>query len=294
MTPAVPDIDALWNFADPAASETRFVAATGALHAESPGWHGLLLRTQVARAQGLQRRFADAHRTLDAIDVNAPGAPPMLRVRHLLERGRVFNSSGDRASAKPCFAEAWDVASRSALDGLAVDAAHMIAIVESGNAVMEWNVKALALAESSGDPAARKWRGSLLNNIGWTHFAAGRHGEALDLFERAVVARTEAGETGRLLVARWCVARTLRALGRIADALALQQSLSAAHEAAGTTDGYVCEELAECLLESGRGTEAASWFAKAHALLSRDAWLAESEPARLERIRSLSLESAAG
>jgi len=284
----IPDIDSLWNFADPAGSEIRFHDAIGALPDDAPGWHSSLLQTQAARAQGLQRKFQEAHRTLDAIDVSRDDSPPVLRVRHLLERGRVHNSSGEPTNAKPLFVQAWDVAVGAGLDALAVDAAHMVAIVESGDAIMEWNARALDLAESSSDPAARKWRASLLNNIGWTYFGAGQYAQALAMFERAVAARQESSDTSRLRVAKWCVARALRALGRLDEALQQQDVLYAEHQAAGSKDGFVCEELAECLLALGRGQEARPWFEKAHAALSQDPWLAEKEPARIQRLKEMS------
>jgi tetratricopeptide (TPR) repeat protein len=283
-----PDIDALWNFADPAASEAKFIAAIDSLSPDAPRWHALLLQTQVARSQGLQRRFADAHRTLDAIDLSTEDCPPVLRVRHLLERGRTYNSSGEPAKAAQLFLQAWDVALRARLDALAVDAAHMVAIVETGDAVKDWNTRALDLAESSPDPAARKWRASLLNNIGWTHFGMGEHAEALAMFERALMARQESPDASRLRVARWCVARALRALGRVDEALQQQMALHAEHQVAGSKDGFVCEELAECLLALGRGEEARPWFEKAHAVLSQDPWLSEKEPARIQRLKEMS------
>ncbi|MBC7772319.1 MAG: tetratricopeptide repeat protein [Pyrinomonadaceae bacterium] len=290
MTTSPPDINALWNFADPAASEARFGAAINALAADAPQWHASVLQTQRARAQGLQGRFDDAHRTLDAIDVSSDQCPPVLRVRHLLERGRVHNSGGDPLAAKPLFVRAWELAMNAALDALAVDAAHMVAIVESGDAPMEWNNRALALAESSSDPAARKWRASLLNNSGWTHFGAGQYPEALALFERALAARQETPDTGPLRVARWCVARTLRALGRVEEAMNQQEVLHAEHQSAGTNDGFVYEELGECLLALGRREEARPWLAKAHAALSQDPWLMEKEPTRIQRLNDLSAE----
>jgi hypothetical protein len=58
----------------------------------------------------------------------------------------------------------------------------------------------------------------------------------------------------------------------------------------GESDGYVFEELGECLLLLGRPGEARLFFARAYAELSRDSWLAESEPARLERLKELGAE----
>jgi hypothetical protein len=66
-----------------------------------------------------------------------------------------------------------------------------------------------------------------------------------------------------------------------------QQALWEATQAAGDSDGFVQEELGECLLALGREEEARSWFAQAYELLSQDAWLAASEPARIARLGEL-------
>jgi hypothetical protein len=45
-------------------------------------------------------------------------------------------------------------------------------------------------------------------------------------------------------------------------------------------DGYVFEEIGECLLLLNRSEEASLYFARANTLLSQDPWLAEKEPQR--------------
>src|SRR5262249_36900215 len=151
-------------------------------------------------------------------------------------------------TARPLFVDAWELALESGEEALAVDAAHMVAIVEPQERQMEWNLRALVLAESSNDPRARKWRGSLLNNIGWTYHDAGEYERALEKFEEALQVRTEQGATSPIQIARWCIARCLRSLGRNEEALAIQQQLHAEHQADGTDDPFVQEELA--ILES--------------------------------------------
>ena len=55
----------------------------------------------------------------------------------------------------------------------------------------------------------------------------------------------------------------------------------------GEVDGYVFEELGECLLLRGEADEARSYFARAYAALSKDAWLETNEPDRLARLKQL-------
>ena len=278
----------LWNFRDPAESERRFRTllerVSGDPEAEA------VVRTQIARALGLQRRFDEAHAILDQVEAGPASRGARAAVRHGLERGRLFNSARDPDHARPHFVAALERASAVGEDALAVDAAHMLAIVETDPVLQAtWNERALALAESSADPLARRWRASLLNNQGWTRHGEGRYAEALDLFERALEARRELGEESSIRVARWCVARSLRSLGRTDEALAAQRALEADCAAAGTPDGFVFEEIGECLLALGREEEARPWLGRAYAELAKDRGLAEAEPARLERLRLAAL-----
>jgi tetratricopeptide (TPR) repeat protein len=199
-----------------------------------------ILLTQVARALGL----AGCHSDADALLAELPTDTPEVRVRVLLERGRVLNSSGDPAGARPLFDAAVEAATEAGLDFLAIDALHMAAIVAEPSEQDALNRHALALASAAADPRARQWRASLLNNMGWAAFDRGALDEALSLFEDAVVEREAQGKPGELLVARWCMARTLREMGRGPEALAIQRELTAAHRAAGTSDPYVDEEIA--------------------------------------------------
>ncbi len=277
------DLDGLWDFSDIAASEERFREAM----AESDGVAHALLRTQLARALGLQRRFAEGHLELDSIEGGLSDRHPEIRTRCELERGRLFNSEGDRVRASSRFRVALDSATGAGLDALAVDAAHMLGISETGPAAMHWTQRAIEMSQSSEDPDARKWLASLLNNLGWSQFEQGEYEQALDCFERALEARAARGDEEQTRIARWCVGRCLRAIGRWSEARAIQQELEAAYAAAGSPSGYVYEELGECALLDGGHDVAAPWFRRAYELLSRDGWLVERESERLARLKRL-------
>jgi hypothetical protein len=88
-------------------------------------------------------------------------------------------------------------------------------------------------------------------------------------------------------IAAWCVARTLRSLGRVEQALSRQMALKAEFEAIGESDGYVFEEIGECLLVLDRSEEARPFFAYAYEILSSDPWLVKREPERLARLKNL-------
>ena len=113
---------------------------------------------------------------------------------------------------------------------------------------------------------------------------------SLEVFEVGLKFREQRGQEHPILIARWCIGRTLRSLDRIDEALGAQEALLEEWTKAGEESGYVHEELGECLLASGRGAEAPPHFRKAHALLSKDDWLAEKEPERLARLAQLGSE----
>jgi tetratricopeptide (TPR) repeat protein len=288
MAAELPDFDKLWDYHDPAASEKRFrQLLSRAETSPDCSYHAQLL-TQVARAQGLQRQFDGAHATLDRVEAMLAPGMHLPRARYLLERGRVFNSAKQPDRARPLFEQAFELACAHQLDAFAIDAAHMIAIVETDPKLgLEWNLRALDLAERSSDERAQRWRASLYNNIGWTHFEQKQYDKALDLFTRAVALRQQMNQPRELRIARYCVAKTLRHMNRLDDAIAINRELIEAGNKDGQPDGYVFEEMGECLLALGRAGEARPCFRRAHELLSQDAWLVENEPERLSRLKKL-------
>jgi tetratricopeptide (TPR) repeat protein len=282
------DFDALWNYDDPATTEQQFRQLLPAAEANSDRSYHVQLLTQIARTQGLQRQFDAAHQTLNQAEKLLTDDLQTGRVRYLLERGRVFNSSGNPDQARPLFLQVWKLAQIIHEDFYAVDAAHMLAIVAPSDEQMQWNLKALVLAESSDQPRAHKWLGSLYNNIGWTYHDQQQYDKALTIFEKALHFREAQGDPSSIRIAKWCIARTLRSLGRTQEALDQQLALHAEHLADGSKDGYVNEEIGECLLALGRSDESRPYFAQAYAQLSQDAWLTENEAPRLARLKALS------
>jgi tetratricopeptide (TPR) repeat protein len=284
---AATDVDSLWDYEDPAASEARFLELLPAI---TDPQRSLQLQTQIARALGLQRKFDEAHKILDRVEHAAP-LPSLTETRYLLERGRVFNSSGSPDKARPLFHQAWGKARAANLDSYAVDAAHMIAIVEPPDSALEWNAKAIALAEESTDPRAKNWLGSLYNNVGWTWYDKAEYAKALDCFQRDLAWFVERNREPQARIARYAIGKTWRAMGRLDDALRIQQEVRREIEGRKLKpDGYVFEEIAECLHVLGRRDEAKPYFAQAYDLLSKDDWLASAEPKRLERLRQLAQE----
>jgi tetratricopeptide (TPR) repeat protein len=278
------DLESRWDYYDPAESEARF--RTMLAEARLSTHERLEVQTQIARALGLQGRFEEAKRALDGVAA-ARTRDAVVAARLHLERGRVLRSSGDAAAARPEFERALSEAERAGDEFLAVDALHMLAIIASPEDAARANLAAIARVEPSRDPRVRRWLAPLHINLGWAHFDRGELTQALAAFERAVPLYAVRGNPDDVRFARWAVARAQRSLGRCVDALPAQQALLSEHRAAGTEDGFVLEEIAECLLALGRSDEARPFFRDAARVLSRDADLVRQEPERLARLKRL-------
>jgi tetratricopeptide (TPR) repeat protein len=287
-TKSLPDFDALWDYNDPAQTEVKFRELIPvAKESGDISYHAQLL-TQIARAEGLQRKFEDAHRTLDTVEAMLTDELIVPRIRYLLERGRVHNSSNQPDTSKPFFLQAWELGLKNGEDFYAVDAAHMMGIAEPPEKQLEWAAKAMELAEKSEDERARNWLGSLYNNTGWTYHDLKEYDKALRLFQKSLKYRQEKKDEQGTRIAKWTIARTYRSLGRVEEALQLQREIEKEIEEKGIEqDGYVFEELGECLLLLEKGDDARKYFKLAYDLLSKDPWVSANEPERLERLKEL-------
>jgi tetratricopeptide (TPR) repeat protein len=263
---AAVDIDALWDYRQPAVSEERFRAAL----ASAEGDEALALRTQIARTFSLRARYAEAHAELDAIETALGGANAEVKVRWRLEKGRTLRSSGQPALARPLFAEAFRIADAARLEALAADALHMQALAHDKlDERIEWNRRTIDYAQRASHPRARAWRAAALNNIGSDLRAAGRLDDSLMAFREALAAYEGIGRPRGIHIARWQVANVLRLKGDLDAALEIQVDLDRESARAGERDAHVCDELA--LLHEARGDaeQAAAFRACAAAARSK-------------------------
>ncbi|MBK4347486.1 hypothetical protein [Lacisediminihabitans changchengi] len=83
------------------------------------------LKTQLARALGLQGRYDEAADIL--IEIEAEDAPVVV-TRILLESGRIVHSAGDPVGASNLFQQSAEIAEANGLDGLLADAQVMLAV----------------------------------------------------------------------------------------------------------------------------------------------------------------------
>jgi tetratricopeptide (TPR) repeat protein len=285
MATDLPDIDSLWNYADNAGSEARFREALKLAEAAGDDVYLAEMLTQLARAEGREGKFDDARSTLDRAEKLIQPEMTRARVRLLLERGRVFNSSGEPVRALPFFTDAFELAKTSQLSRLAVDAIHMIAIADRDpTAQIEWNLKGVALAEELKE---RGWLSALYNNLGEAYAADNDFKNALDTFRKLVALEVEKGKEPDVF-AQKDVAKMLRLLGRYDEAVKMLEPIETTLASKGEPNGYIDEEIAECLFATARRDEAIPYFARAYKLQSTDEWVVKHEAERLNRLRRLS------
>ncbi len=285
--PDLPDIDSLWNYADNAGSEARFRATLPAAEAAGDNAYLAELFTQLARAVGRQNRFEEAFAILDrAATLFLPGMWRP-RARFMLEYGRLLNSSGDPTRALPYFENAFEMASFAKLDRLTVDAVHMIAIAQSDNeSKVHWNQRGITLAVELDQP---RWLYALYNNLGEAYAANDDFENALATFRKLVALDVEKGKEPNVF-AQKDVAKMLRLLRRYKDAMAILIPMEAALRMSNSSNGYVHEEIAECLLAMGDDKGAREHFARAYDLQKADDWVQKHEAKRLKRLRELGVK----
>lgn len=285
------DFDHLWNYSDPAGTRTRFQQvledSAGSLSPDER----LQLKTQIARTWSLIGDSANAFEQLREVEAELTENTVIARIRFLLEKGRVYNSTGSADTAARYFHDAWDLALQSEQDFHTVDAAHMLALVEPPQQALGWSEEAIRIAEASDDPRVKGWLGPLYNNTGWIRHDMGDYEQALELFEKGMNWHAERQTGEGYYIARWTYARGLRSLNRVEEALTLQQALYQERvEQQLPPDGYNLEELGELHYLLGETDQAGEWFREAYRLLSQDDWLVTHEPDRLARLKKLGQE----
>jgi tetratricopeptide (TPR) repeat protein len=256
------DVAPLWNYSDPALSEQRFEQAL----VGAPVDDAFLLRTQIARTWGLRGDFARARAVLASLEAELPERSAEAKVRHALELGRTVASpahppesqtAAQRERARIDYRRAFETAKAAQLDFLAIDALHMMVMVDTGPAdQLAWNVKAIAYMEQSTQPDARKWEGSLRNNVGHANRLLGNYEEALRQFHLSLAAHEREGRAANVRIAHWMIARTLRDMKRFDEAIAIQLRLEREWAVAGEDDPYVFEELEQLYRATGDAVQA--------------------------------------
>jgi tetratricopeptide (TPR) repeat protein len=197
-------------------------------------------------------------------------------VRFGLEWGRSWASArhspealteAAKAQARTAWAEALAMAKAAQFDALAIDAVHMLVFIDTApQQQLQWNQQALTLVLGSKQPAARLWEASVRNNLGMSLHTLQRFDEALTEFRAATALRRARGQAKETLIGQWMEAWTLRSLGRIDEALAMQLQLERDWDARQEPDPYVYEELVALYQAKGDAANQAHYAARLKAV----------------------------
>jgi tetratricopeptide (TPR) repeat protein len=273
----------LWDFEDLDVSEERLRAQ---LEVEDSDAGRSEVLTQLARVEGLRGHFDTGDRLIEEAEGLAGGST-VARARIDLERGRLRRSSGHVAEALPLFASAFELAHEAGESFIAADAAHMAALAAPDDeGYRAWTRCSLELAEA--ESGARYWLGPLYNNLGWHYYEADDFGDALEAFQSALDAREqEPANEYAIQIARYAVAKTLRALERPGEGLPLLEQAAGWAEANDRPDPWIHEELAETYASLGSTSEARHHARSALELLPAADPDFTADGERAERLRRL-------
>jgi len=290
------NFDDLWNLGEPVVIETEFRKLLPQAESLKNKSIYLQILSQIALTQALQKRFDDAHKTLNNAEALLTPEYELAHVRILLERGRVFQQAAKIPEARVCLEQSFELSTKHNFDFHTINAAHMIAIVASTTTEkITWNQRALDLAAKTQDQRAQNWLGSLYNNLGQNYLEAKQFEKALAVFQKALECREKEDYAPNIRYAKWSVARALRSLGRLDEALTIQNAVLKDYDAITKsskfdmpvemftlTRGLVYEELAEIY------TAKAKVFSNlAYDDLSNNVMFKETTPERLERLKQL-------
>jgi tetratricopeptide (TPR) repeat protein len=287
-TQDLPDFDSVWDYHDPAATEERFREIAAATRESGGLGYRTELATQIARTYSLRGEFDKAHAELDAVGDDLGGAGAVARSRYLLERGRTYNSAGERERATELFLKAWELADQHGAEPHAADALHMLGISTPPEEALAWNARAMEYCEAAEDEQARRFLGPLYHNSWYSHLELGEFERALAYAEKSREFRASIDDEEGERIGRWSTFHTYRKMGRAKEALDGFTALLADYGPEGDPTGYTDEELGECLHALGKAEEARPHFASAYEALKADPWMVENESDRLARLAELS------
>lgn len=165
MTVGQRELDALWDPADLGETESRI---RDSIERTTTTTDADRLRTLRARALATAGDHEGARRLLDGIT----STDLEIQARIALEHGRALKLAGDLESAMGPLRQAVDLARRAGDVFLGADALHMLAIVDTHDA-LRWTADGLRLLEDVTEPRTLRWRFAMHRLAGEKHLSDG-------------------------------------------------------------------------------------------------------------------------
>lgn len=282
-----PDLDGFWDLKDLKNTENHIKAIlSGDL--VSPNKKDLELLSQLVRVYCLQDEMLLAREILSHSKewLHKLSDQDKLRaeIRFHLEQGRYYNHAKIPKRAIEDFDRAWLKAETSDHKDLAIDAAYMLSITLPAKQGKVWRAYAIEIAESSTGAVYRSWLSLLYMMEAWSAFDAHQFDRALSLFQKSYEHADPLAFVGQLPYVRWGLARTLRAVGQVKEALEIQQEILLEQQRINRINGHVFLEIAECFLGLNEPEKAHPFYESAYNLLKEDKWYVDNYPHELARI----------
>ncbi len=278
------------NYGDLLAAEN----ASGTVSSPERSLYIALLLSLVARAKIELKKISEASECLKAAELGVEdlnGVPISFRLLWLIERSRLSILERTPSQARISLSEAWSLAIPGGFTRAAIDVTQMMAQIEPEKLQLEWLKKGIEIAESSAEEGIRHVRDHLLLGLGWKSYEARRFAEALAIFDRVAAHAKKNVEVERsfatFAAAEWAAGKTLRAHGRVEEALARQLALLTEYDLRGTRSGDLYEEIAECLQSLKRPAEAEKYFDLAYREHLSNPPEQDRLPADLKRLKTL-------
>jgi len=289
------DLDLHWKSGDPAASETiyRSMLFEARQPPEKEGQRSqeIELLSLIGRSLAAQQKMEEALVCLEEaeklLNEKNSGHKVSAQIRWLIERGRLYIQQNTPARSRPLFSQAWVLAVNSGEDFFTVDIARMMAVIEPQKAQEEWILKGIQIAEQSPQEKPKRWLGSLYSTYAWKLYDLRQYERAHETLQRSLSHFRKFGTEREIFVARWSVGRVLRQMNRTEDALTIHRALHAELGDTKSPDGRLYEELAECLHALKKSDEAQMYFELAFKELSKEQWVADSQPLKLKRLKTM-------
>jgi tetratricopeptide (TPR) repeat protein len=278
-----PDFDGFWVGTDLQAIEETI----------RKGGDSVEALVQLARVLDLQEKEQEAQTALTnarKLFLENRAKSPQTEIRLLIEEGRHLCLAMTPNRAQGLFGQASNIANRTNDDFFSVEASVLLSLTVPPKEQTAWLKQAVSIAEKSHNDLAKLWLAHVHIFMGWNSFDMRQFDQALSYFELAKTNCTQSQVRVDLVALQWSIARCLRALHRLPEALGIQQE-NAQLRNSGYASGFIFLEIAECLQLLKKHNEAKEFFEKAHAELSQNSWYADNRVDELLRMKHLAKKS---
>lgn len=244
--------------------EARDLYIETAEHADLHGDSSVLTEAvaMIGRTYLITGKLAECDLLLKRAKRTADPDSPLGWSRYLGVRGRFEWQENRLEDARQTFNEMYDYCLTKGLHERAIDATHMMAIVEDLEGQVRWGLKGIKAAEKG---QVTQWLGPLWNNLGATYEDLENYDKALEAYKKAREYHYEHGDETNRLIADWAVGHAYRLKGDYRQARKWLEPLLQWSEQIGNHEffGWTNRELGLMELDNGKYMRAVEYLVQA-------------------------------